>query len=674
MVCIIDDREDVWNRAPNLVHVKPYRFFQGTADINAPPGLEKRENDSVPIVHKVIDHHPTTPTTPADGGEEKGDMMMGDGQVKGEGKSTPVSGEGQGDGSGDGRGTSGEADGNKASDDPAAVPPANSVPEDIVNPNHAENKAIESKEEVPHQETQSVDQATTPSETESEPQPSSAPPSTEEERPDTNQPAGNDQEEEQREVTSRDQLAQDLSVSSDSDSDSNENAGESSSSNTGDREDKESSSVDGEDSKPLPMDTAVPESDSVSADKEPSSMETCVTVEISEDSEAVTVSGKSEGTGGQDSEASTGQNISASKEEEMKEISSNTETESHGDDKSTGTEDPAAPAGSKMGENDRADNDEEVEWDDNDDYLLHLEEILTRIYKAFYSMVDEGRRLSPSPSLCPDLNQGTKENPSDLSPGAKGKLPDLKSLIPYVKRKTLKGCNIVLSGLVPLNTSPDKSYAHFVAKSLGATIQQDVVSPKQAGRKGQVTTHLVAAKPGTIKHKSALRVRGVHIVHSAWLWACNERWEQCDERLFPLDADVSGGESSPAPHRHKKRRHLKHKRRGLQGGDGDGDGTGDDSDKGGKRRKTKESGGGGDADGQPLNSGSTFADSVHPLLAFSDEDLECMDKEVRDMFQTCGCLCRAHNDAHFASSVMHWNKIDSLHLVLWVRVTQWNCQ
>ena len=38
MVCIIDDREDVWNYAPNLVHVKPYIFFKNTGDINAPPG------------------------------------------------------------------------------------------------------------------------------------------------------------------------------------------------------------------------------------------------------------------------------------------------------------------------------------------------------------------------------------------------------------------------------------------------------------------------------------------------------------------------------------------------------------------------------------------------------------------------------------------------------------
>ncbi|XP_039759176.1 RNA polymerase II subunit A C-terminal domain phosphatase isoform X2 [Pararge aegeria] len=39
MVCIIDDREDVWRHASNLIHVRPYSFFQSTGDINAPPPL-----------------------------------------------------------------------------------------------------------------------------------------------------------------------------------------------------------------------------------------------------------------------------------------------------------------------------------------------------------------------------------------------------------------------------------------------------------------------------------------------------------------------------------------------------------------------------------------------------------------------------------------------------------
>ncbi|KAA0191637.1 hypothetical protein HAZT_HAZT006820, partial [Hyalella azteca] len=52
LVCIMDDRSDVWHFAPNVVQVLPYHFFQHTGDINAPPGLQKKENDQQ---HKGFD-------------------------------------------------------------------------------------------------------------------------------------------------------------------------------------------------------------------------------------------------------------------------------------------------------------------------------------------------------------------------------------------------------------------------------------------------------------------------------------------------------------------------------------------------------------------------------------------------------------------------------------------
>lgn len=39
MVCIIDDREDVWNYARNLICVQPYVYFKNTGDINDPHAL-----------------------------------------------------------------------------------------------------------------------------------------------------------------------------------------------------------------------------------------------------------------------------------------------------------------------------------------------------------------------------------------------------------------------------------------------------------------------------------------------------------------------------------------------------------------------------------------------------------------------------------------------------------
>lgn len=42
MVCIIDDREDVWHFAPNLIVVKPYKYFKGTDDVNNPFATETK--------------------------------------------------------------------------------------------------------------------------------------------------------------------------------------------------------------------------------------------------------------------------------------------------------------------------------------------------------------------------------------------------------------------------------------------------------------------------------------------------------------------------------------------------------------------------------------------------------------------------------------------------------
>ncbi|XP_019906027.3 RNA polymerase II subunit A C-terminal domain phosphatase isoform X2 [Esox lucius] len=51
MVCIIDDREDVWKFAPNLITVKKYIYFQGTGDINAPPGSREAQQGRKAGVH-----------------------------------------------------------------------------------------------------------------------------------------------------------------------------------------------------------------------------------------------------------------------------------------------------------------------------------------------------------------------------------------------------------------------------------------------------------------------------------------------------------------------------------------------------------------------------------------------------------------------------------------------
>ncbi|CAN8023411.1 unnamed protein product, partial [Ixodes persulcatus] len=121
------------------------------------------------------------------------------------------------------------------------------------------------------------------------------------------------------------------------------------------------------------------------------------------------------------------------------------------------------------------------------------------------------------------------------------RIPDLKHVVPYVRRKVLKGSHLVFSGVVPTNQAgapsapfsrtlePEKSRAWQTARALGARVSSDLCPG---------VTHLVAARPGTAKVNRARRTRQLHVVSPAWLWCCAERWEHVHEALFPLEAEA----------------------------------------------------------------------------------------------------------------------------------------
>ena len=108
----------------------------------------------------------------------------------------------------------------------------------------------------------------------------------------------------------------------------------------------------------------------------------------------------------------------------------------------------------------------EVEIDDPDDYLLYLEDILKTVHKAYYDLYDQSK--------------------SDSAVAA----PDLKTVIPYVKRKVLAGVVLVFSGVIPTQVAVEKSKPFLLARSLGAVVRSSVDTE---------TTHLVAARLGTAK-------------------------------------------------------------------------------------------------------------------------------------------------------------------------------
>nr|XP_035946364.1 RNA polymerase II subunit A C-terminal domain phosphatase isoform X2 [Halichoerus grypus] len=86
MVCIIDDREDVWKFAPNLITVKKYVYFQGIGDINAPSGSResqaRRKVNQSPKGADVPEQAPSVRET------EEGRQVSGVEQSNGLGKPT----------------------------------------------------------------------------------------------------------------------------------------------------------------------------------------------------------------------------------------------------------------------------------------------------------------------------------------------------------------------------------------------------------------------------------------------------------------------------------------------------------------------------------------------------------------------------------------------------------
>lgn len=336
MVCIIDDREDVWNMATNLIQVKPYHFFQHTGDINAPPGMSKHELDGKGVDFKELEARARAKLS-----------------------------------------------------------------------SKADESSSEKEEEIDVEEAKEKEPA--------------------------------------------DGLENDKTESKEDDQPEKAE----------DSEPSTSQIVEGLPSDPKEPEEEVPEAEA----------------------ESKTDPADTKSNNDKDSEADN----------------------SGGDSKP----DAAGPCTKTTNE---LPEDNLIEIEDPDDYLLYLETSLKKIHQRFYAFYDEHKQI-----------------------------PDLKSLIPKIRSEVLLGKVLVFSGLVPTQVKLEKSRAYLIARSLGATVTQQLTDE---------TTHLVASTAGTFKVNAARKMSNIRIVSPEWLWTCAERWECVEEKLFPLDSRKSIKARQPPAHCH----------------------------------------------------------------------------------------------------------------------------
>ncbi|KAI9341178.1 hypothetical protein BDR26DRAFT_934178 [Obelidium mucronatum] len=162
---------------------------------------------------------------------------------------------------------------------------------------------------------------------------------------------------------------------------------------------------------------------------------------------------------------------------------------------------------------------------DKDTELNTVWALLEQIHKDYYARVDV-------------LQNGQEHNEPQEDDA------DVRKVMDVIRRQVLKGCEVVLSGVVPIGFDIRRNDLYRFATIFGGRVTTDIMP---------TTTHLVAAKLGTDKANKALKM-GIHVVHPDWLYYSAFAWKRLPEEHFTLKKDhqpqshsnASSGRQTPA--------------------------------------------------------------------------------------------------------------------------------
>ncbi|KAJ3845307.1 hypothetical protein F5878DRAFT_689607 [Lentinula raphanica] len=165
--------------------------------------------------------------------------------------------------------------------------------------------------------------------------------------------------------------------------------------------------------------------------------------------------------------------------------------------------------------------------ENNDHELIRVNEILSEIHYKFYNAYDARTKQSQDP-------QRRKSNASKSNKPSY----DVTKIIPQMRADVLKGVHLLFSSVIPLDTRPETTEIWRMAIMFGAHCTTEL-TPE--------TTHVVAAKRGTVKVDAARRRGNIKVVWLAWFTDSIALWQRQDETRYLLDAPPAVGPSASPP-------------------------------------------------------------------------------------------------------------------------------
>jgi len=149
---------------------------------------------------------------------------------------------------------------------------------------------------------------------------------------------------------------------------------------------------------------------------------------------------------------------------------------------------------------------------DDDVELEFLEQHLTKLHKNYYDEYDRNRPIRNG-------NTGVTS------------VPDVGQLLDGLKARALRGLRLVLTGIIPSETTLERTEIGQQLLSFGATVLPKV---------SRSVTHVVVnpQRLMTEKLKQALRIPTIKIVSPDWLVACFTQWAIVDETPYLVHVDA----------------------------------------------------------------------------------------------------------------------------------------